>query len=83
MSLVFYPCEGNCLAPFDTLEAEAGPYEVEWPALMGFFGRHGFLQFISSYAALEEHLINTRNRFLIMLPYICSGVLWEVIAILH
>lgn len=56
---------------------ELAPYSVVRPPFM-FFCRLNFLQFIVSYTTLEKNLINTRNRFLFIFPYICSGLLWVV-----
>lgn len=53
------------------------PYSVDRPPFM-LFCRLSFLQFIESYTTLEENLKNTRNRFLVTFPYICSGVFWVV-----
>lgn len=55
-------------------KSELAPYSVVRPLFM-FFCRLSFFQFIVSYTTLEKNLINIRNRFLIIFPYICSGLL--------
>lgn len=57
-------------------KTELAPYSVDRTPCI--FSLDCFLQFIGSYTTLEENLINTRNRYLIIFPFICSGLLWVV-----